>query len=53
MARLDFIPDFEFNMVRVAWVAIFAGLLVWGHTMKRAEAPLAGDGTRTAAAFAR
>jgi hypothetical protein len=38
MPRLDFIPDFEFSMVRVAWVALFALLLYWGHSLRTEEA---------------
>lgn len=50
MPRLDFIPDFEFNMVRVAWLAIFALFLYWGVALKRAEVPVAMDGKATASA---
>lgn len=38
MPRLDFLPDFEFNMVRVAWVALFALLLYWGGSLRTEEA---------------
>jgi hypothetical protein len=38
MPRLDFQPDFEFSMVRVAWVALFALLLYWGGSLRTEEA---------------
>lgn len=53
MARLDFIPDFEFNLVRLAWIAIFALMLQWGHSLKRPEAPVALEAKVPAAVLAR
>ena len=53
MLRLDFIPDFEFNMVRVAWVALFAGLLYWGNSVREAEAPALAEPMAVTAGGAR
>jgi len=50
---MDFIPDFEFNLVRVAWIALFLLMLQWGHSLKRDEAPVAAEPVNTTTALAR